>query len=295
MTTRFPLLSVAVGALGLLALASIVDVGTAEAGRGRWGGGARWGGNVRWSGGVHVGPSVRVHYARPAWRPTRWSVGGSIWIGGSYNPRPVYYYPEYVPSYYGASYYPVQPVAAPAATTYVVAAPERPALPRFGVGLFAGGASVEDSSESSDIGVLGRFRLSGGLLVEGELGKTSYEENLRVDRRLGASLVYEIGAYNRLAPYILGGLGVQEAETNGSYNTKQSFAEIGAGLRYALTPAFHITADIRAGSRSTMSNDQMDTLGDSNSTARTIAPPSTSDSDTSEEYTRARLSAILYF
>ncbi|HSN27785.1 MAG TPA: outer membrane beta-barrel protein, partial [Kofleriaceae bacterium] len=210
-----------------------------------------------------------------------------------------YYYPEYVPSYYSASYYPVEASGGPSMTA--VYAP-RPELPKLGVGLFAGGVSTQDSAgnsqhDSSDVGILGRLRLgNGGLLVEGELGKTSYDvngtSNVRVDRRLGGSLIYEIGAYNALAPYVLGGIGVQQASVNGDYSTTQDFAEVGVGLRWAVTPHFHLTADIRAGSRSTVANDTMpaSTLG----TARSIAPPTT-DSGNSEDYTRARLAAILYF
>ncbi|MCX5748031.1 MAG: outer membrane beta-barrel protein [Proteobacteria bacterium] len=279
-------------AVGAFTLTSLLDTGTAEAGRFRFSGHA----------GVHFGGGVHVNYARPApqFRPHRWSVSGHIYIGPQYTYRPYYYYtPEYVPSYYPAqSYYPIAPAPSATAQTVVVAA--NPELPRFGLGLFAGGASVEDrgssTSQSSDLGVVGRFRLSGGLLVEGELGKTSYAQDVRVDRRLGASLVYEIGAYNRFAPYVLAGLGVQNAETNGAYSADQSYGEIGAGLRYAVTPSLHLSADLRLGSRATMSNDaDMSTLGTGNSTARTIAPPPTSSSDTSENYSRGRIAAILYF
>lgn len=290
------------GRISLITLAtlgaSLLGTSDAEAGgRFRFSGHA----GVRWGGGVRVGPSVNMRWSRPApiYRPHRWQVTGRVYIGPTYTYRPFYnyYQPAYVPSYYEGSYYPVQAGPSVGAATVVVG--PRAELPRLGIGLFAGGASVEDrgssTSESSDIGVLGRFRLSGGLLLEGELGKTSYEENLRVDRRLGASLVYEFGAHNRFAPYILAGLGVQEAETNGgSYNASQSYAEVGAGLRFAVTPKFHLTADLRLGARGTMSNDEMETLG-SGTKARTIAPPATDSDDPSEEYTRGRISAILYF
>jgi hypothetical protein len=246
---------------------------------------------------VHVGSSW--HFARPAWRPTRWTVRGSVYVGPRYYPRPYYvYYPRYVPSYYqSTSYYPVEASSAPGVT---VAAPApRPELPKLGVGLFMGGSAVESqtgesANESQDLGLLARFRLTPGLLIEGELGKTSYDvngnENLRVDRRLSGSLVYEIGAYNKLAPYLLAGIGVQQADINGSYSTTQDFGEIGIGLRWAVTPHFHLAADIRAGSRATVSNDEVPV----GSVARTITPP-TSDSDENEEYTRARLSALYYF
>ncbi len=234
------------------------------------------------------------------WRPSaRWSVGGSIYVGPTYAPRYRYYRPytyvytdtTYVPSYYGASYYPVAPAAAPS----VVAVAPRPELPKLGLGLFAGGVSVADVDESSDIGVLGRVRLgNGGLMVEGELGKSSYANDLRVDRRLSAALVYEIGAHNRLAPYILGGFGAQQADVAGQYETTQSFAELGIGLRYAITPKFHIAADVRAGSRESVSSDHA-TQPVMDSIARQVSPPSPDAEDSSEGYTRARLSAVLYF
>jgi hypothetical protein len=282
-------------ALGLSTLATVAHVESAEAGRYRFGGG----GYAR----VHVRtPGASVSYSRsPRYAPRRsWSVSGRIYVGPryAYYPRYRYYRPYYyqpVPSYYGyyqQSYYPVAPapVAAPAVT---VAAPApRRALPKFGIGLFAGGVAVENVDESSDLGVLGRFRLTPGLLIEGELGKTSYEGDLRVDRRLGASLVYEIGAYNRLAPYVLAGLGAQQADVGGEFTTTQNFGELGIGLRLALTPNFHLLFDVRAGSRASVSSDAPSVSGDV--AARVVSPPSV-DSDESEEYTRARFAAALYF
>ena len=271
-------------------------MGVADAGRGR----VHFSGGVRWSGGVSVGSSW--HFARPAWRPHRWHTGGSIYVGPTYYPRPYYvYYPQYVPSYYAtASYYPVQPAVAGPSMVAVVA--PRAALPKLGIGLFAGGSAVEsqdgNAHESDDLGLLARYRLTPGLIIEGELGKTSYDidgaDNVRVDRRLGASLLYEIGAYNKWAPYILAGLGVQQAEVGGAYTTTQDFAEIGAGLRWAATPKFHLALDIRAGSRATVSNDETAPYATTGTAMRTITPP-TESSDETEEYTRARLSAILYF
>jgi hypothetical protein len=291
-------------ALGLSTLATVAHVESAEAGRYRFGGGGR----------VHVHarvPSggVSVTYSRsPRWYPGRsWSVGGSVYVGPrnyyprSYYPRyepyrPYYQYHYYrpVPSYYGyyeQSYYPVAPAPAMAPAVAVAAPAPQRQLPKFGIGLFAGGVSVEDVEESSDLGVLGRYRLTQGLLIEGELGKTSYAGDLRVDRRLGASLVYEIGAHNRLAPYVLGGLGAQQADVGGEFTTTQNFAELGIGLRLALTPSVHILFDVRAGSRASVSSDQPELVG---AMARTVSPPSV-DSDESEEYTRARLAAALYF
>ncbi len=276
-----------------LGLSTLATVDTAEANRFRFGGGGR----VRVHARVGV-PSggVSVHYSRPAWRPRTWSVGGHVWVGGGYYPRyryhrPYYYYTP-VPSYYGyysTTYYPVAP--APMVTTQVEA-PSRPQLPRFGLGLFAGGVSVEDRNESSDVGALARFRLTPGLILEGEIGKQTYEESERTDRRLGASLIYEIGAYNKFAPYVLAGLGVQQAEVDGEFTTRQNFGEVGIGLRWAISPNFHLAFDIRAGSRATVDDNREEIDGDIS--ARSVSPPSAA-SDESEEYSRTRLSAILYF
>ena len=251
---------------------------------------------------------MSVHVSRPAWRPVRWHVGGSIYVGPRYTPRPAYvYYPYYVPTYYPTtSYYPVD-AGPPSQQQPVYVAPARAPLPKLGIGLFAGGSAVEAQDggsvhDSDDIGLLARFRLTPGLIIEGELGKMSYDVNgtddLRVDRRLGASLLYEIGAYNKWAPYILVGTGVQQADVGGQYTTTQDYGEIGVGLRWAVSPKFHITFDLRAGSRDTVSSSggdvAMPTTADTTYSPRTITPPP-AESDDSEEYSRARLSAILYF
>lgn len=288
---------IVLAAASALALGTFVEMDSAEAGRYRFSGGGRV--HAR----VHGG--VSVHWgSRPVYRPSyrrNYSVGGRIYVGPrySYYPRArYYYYPRYyyytpVPSYYGVyqqSYYPVQPAVQP--TVAVTAPPPRRMLPRFGVGLFAGGVSVEDQSESSDIGLLGRIRLTNGLLVEAEVGKTTYEQDLRVDRRLGGSLVYEIGAYNKLAPYVLAGIGVQQADVSGEFQTRQNFGELGVGLRYAFSPNFHVMFDVRAGTRATADSDTVEPA--TGTVQRSIAPP-TQDSGDEEEYARARFAAVLYF
>jgi hypothetical protein len=287
---RFPSFSALVlgGAIGAVTLLS--GGGTAEAGRAHFGGSVHFSGGGHISGRWHGGGSIR--FSRPAWRPRVW-VGGNIWIGsGYYYPRSYYYYyPEYVPSYYGGgSYYPVQPEATPPGV--VAVAPARPALPTFGIGVFAGGSSVKDTQVSSDIGAMLRLRLTPGLLIEGEIGKTSFENDVRVDRRIGGSLIYEFGAYNMLAPYLLAGGGVQQADVDGSFSTTQDFGEIGVGLRLALSRNFHLTFDIRAGRSKTIDSDQPVFVSDS---ARSVAPPSGNFGDDTEDYTRGRLAAILYF
>ena len=177
--------------LGAVAFASLAGMSSAEAGHG----GAHFSGHVsgsfhaggaHFSGGAHV--NVGVHYSRGGYGgyhgyPGRYGVGGHIYVGGcwgcgwGYPYYGSYYYPEYVPSYYGASYYPVQ---APAAVA--VAAPLRPELPRFGIGIAGGSVYTTDvdntnQHQSDDLAFLARMRLTPGLILEGELGKTTYDQN----------------------------------------------------------------------------------------------------------------------
>lgn len=316
MTRRLP--SSSALSIAALAFASLVGAGTADAGR--------FSGGVRFSGGFHG--SVRVgggFAARPSYGGTyrsygsygsyghvrdhrSWGVHGHVYVGGSYGyyPSYYYYYPEYVPSYYGAYYYPVQPAYTAPGVTAVVA--PRPPLPRLGVGLFGGIVDTDyntaTNTKETDVGVLARYRLTEGLIIEGELGKVSTSvtnvdgtttDNARVDRRLGGTLIYEIGAYNALAPYGLVGMGVQQASVNGDYSTTQDYAEIGAGLRLALSRNFHLTFDIRAGQRTSVSSSGSPQMLPPNTTASVVAPPQSNSADNSEDYTRARLTAILYF
>ena len=281
---------------GAIGVATLLQSGTADAGR------ARFSGGVRFSSRVHVrGPGVSVRFHRPFWRPRVW---GSVWVGGYYYPRPYYYYyyPESVPSYYGGggyygnsdgnSYYPVQPNANAAPGLVQAGPPPRPPMPSFGIGVAAGGSNVQDRQDSTDLSVLARLRLTPGLLIEGEFGKTEFKDNLRVDRRIGGSLIWEIGARNNWAPYLLAGAGVQQADVNGDFQSTLQFGEIGVGLRWALSRNLHLTADIRAGARKTIDSNEPVFLTD---TVRAVAPPSVDAPNAREDYTRGRLAAILYF
>jgi hypothetical protein len=288
-------------------------------------GGTAEAGHAHFSGSAHVSAggfrggfrgSVGVHFGRPGGGPI---FRPRVWVGGRWRfnyywwPRPYYYYPEYVPSYYGSgTYYPVQPgVAAPGAAPVVE---RRPALPTLGFGVFAGGTSVNGMKDASEVGLLGRLRLTPGLLLEAELAKDSMSGDVsicpntgaacpaiaasgdRTDRRIGGSLIWELGPHNTFAPYLLAGGGVQQAKvTSGGFfssdfTTTQDFGEIGVGLRWALSRSLHLTADIRAGRRQTIDSNQTVTP-----VARTINPPSGGVNGDTEDYTRARLAAVINF
>ncbi len=163
----------------------------------------------------------------------------------------------------------------------------RPELPRWGLGVAAGGVDVQGEAAGDDLALIGRMRLTPGWSLEGEIGKSELADGSRVDRRLGASLIWELSAYNRWSPYVVGGMGVTQVNVgDDAYETTQEFGEIGVGLRWAVSPRVHLGADIRAGSRSA-SGDAMPL----DTATRAISPPA----DESEEYTRARLSGVLYF
>lgn len=256
-------------------------------------------GGVRVSGGVRIGGgfSAGVH---GGWRAT-WGGGVRVYSRPYYAYQPYYNYYQPVPSYYGY----VEGVAAPGITAVVVA---QPPLPRFGLGLFAGGLVTTNTSangsvdtQGSDFGLLGRLRLTTGLLLEGDLGKThsltSTSVNgvdvTRVDRRFGGSLVYEFGAYNRWSPYILAGLGAEQTDLGSSYSATRAYGEIGGGIRFAVTEHFHLTADLRVGARDTTSASDTPVPA---TLARTIYPTEpTTYYNGQENYVRSRLSAILWF
>ncbi|MCE9573758.1 MAG: hypothetical protein K8W52_11440 [Deltaproteobacteria bacterium] len=254
--------------------------------------------HVRIGGHAHVGirvPHVHWNWSRPHYNSgATIRVHGGIWLGGAAYGG--YYYnpgfaepppPPPPPCDCGTGYAPVYPgsqtYAAPAA------APQAP-LPRLGIGLFAGGVTADNGSESTDVGLLGRFRLTPGLILEGEIGKSETSDGLRVDRRGEGALIWEIGAERPWAPYLLAGFGATRADTADTAAT-QGFGELGVGLRWAVTPRLHLTADFRAGSRDTVSGGKDVQSG--GVLAKSVAPPTASGD--SEEYTRVRFSGLVYF
>lgn len=298
MRARFVRRILLASAASLLAFAGTASAGGFHVhigGGAHFSGGAHWGGG--WSGGYR-GPHVHWGY-HPS---TTVTVRGGIWVGGgSYWGG--YYNPYYYPTYYaqpptcecGPNYYPPVYPAPSSYSTMAAPAPQPPAMPTFGVGLFAGGTTTSTSGgdvSGDDVGLFANLRISRGLLIQGEMGKTTLADSQRVDKRFEGALVWEIGAENSWAPYLLGGLGVESADTSDTSAT-QNFAELGVGLRWALSRNIHITADIRAGSRSTMSDSQTGAPGPAR-TLSTVAPPP-ADSGQNEDFTRVRLGAMLYF
>jgi hypothetical protein len=249
---------------------------------------------VRASGSVRIGtPRVRVrvrtrpHVVRPRVvrhrvvvtpRPARRlhirggvSVSGGIYIGRTYaEPPPPPSYDCDVPAYYNSAPPPI--VVAPAVY--------EPMGPRFGLGVFAGGVKTDDA-EGDDLGLTARYRMTRGLALEGELSRVSDAESDAETRRLGAALIWDLSSRSRLSPHLLVGMGSWD---------QRGYGEIGAGLTYRVSPRFHIAADLRAGAVDGEDDDTAPgTLQASSGT------PSTSSDSEPENYSRGRLSAILYF
>ncbi len=194
-------------------------------------------------------------------------------------------YPTYVAPVV-PSYYPVAPgPQGPSAYQYVAPAPQ---LSRFAIGVFAGGVATENDAQGDDVGLLARVRLSPHFLLEGELGRSRMGEGTRVDRRIAGAAIFETHPRSILTPYVLGGIGAQEAEVGGTWATQQRFAEVGGGLRWQLSPAVQVLGDLRLGQRS--ENDALQARP-TDVAARSIAP----QADGPESYSRVRLAVALSF
>lgn len=257
---------------------------------------------VRADAGVHVRGSVRVaprtyhrrtrrllthrRYATPP-APVRLHVdGGVYWSGGIYvgprfaAPPP----PPPPPPSCDCEPPPVYaPYHQPAPPPTVVAAPA-PALPRLGIGVFAGSVGVDNRLRGDDVGLLGRVRLTDALLLEGEVARAEMDDG-RVDRRLGGALLYDLAPRSRLSLHVLGGAGVTQAEIGDWQQQQQRYGELGLGLTYRATPRLHLAADLRGGAR-----EPIDAVSAS-AEVNALMPSATAE----ERFSRGRLSAVLYF
>lgn len=261
---------------------------------------------IRAGGSVRIGGSARVRVGRDRPRPSRrvrvaprprhhhLHVGGQLRFGGGLffgvrfaepppppPPPPCEFECGGVPAYYTGGYTGTYAPSAPAAAVYQPA-PEP--LPRWGLGVFAGSVAVEGQDAGSDLGLVGRFRLSEHLELEAELAKSELEAGGRVDRRVGGALLYDFRPRSTWSIFVLGGAGYGHTEMGaGSLEADQGYAELGAGLTWRVSDRLHLIGDLRGGRRHT----------DGDSVAlKSTAPVGLADR---EDYNRARLGALLYF
>jgi hypothetical protein len=263
-------------------------------------------GEVRVRGRAHVriggprvyGPRVygpRVYGPRYRYRPYRYRyVRPHIYV----RPYPYFYpywgfryaapppppgcYAECGPSVSAHYYHQPQPVAVAA-----VAAPE-PELPRLGLGIFGGSVDVENNDAGTDLGLIGRVRLTHRFVLEAEVSKTELADGARVDRRVGGALLFDFSPYNALSPYVLGGGGFGQTDVNdGTFTAEQAYAELGVGLHWTLGRHIALFGDLRAGVReSNASEDEIAFLRNG---------PDDPNVDDNERFTRARVGALLTF
>ncbi|MBK9032941.1 MAG: hypothetical protein IPL61_16985 [Myxococcales bacterium] len=248
---------------------------------------------IRIGGGAHVrfggGAPIRAHWVhRHVHQPTV-RIGGSIWIGGGYyqpfaQPPPPPPPPPVSCDCEQPAYYPIapQPVGYVAAPAPVATAP----LSRFGIGAFLGGVSVDGEHEGKDVGLVGQFRLTRGLIAEAEIAKNELAGGARIDRRIMAGLQIELRPYRRFTPYLAGALGTTQVEVGDSWQDHQTMAELGGGARYRLSERLSIFGDVRFGQRQL--SDQADRPLDT-TTARAIIP------SPDETYSRVRLGGMVTF
>jgi opacity protein-like surface antigen len=272
---RSPRLLAALACAAAIVSTLVVESGTASAQHIRIRARAR--AHIRFGGGGYVrvrpypGPYVRV-------RP-RYYWGWGVRFASPPPPPPSCYEGCATVSAYYTEPAPVVTVAAPLPP---------PPVPTFGIGVFAGSVDVEGNEYGTDLGLVGRLRLSDHFRLEGELSKTDIEDGARIDRRVGGALLYDFNPYGRFAPYILAGAGVGRAELDGMYGANQGYGEVGLGLEWRLTRQFALIGDIRAGSRQNRADDDA-----VQPLISTTPPQATMDED--ENYTRGRIGALLYF
>lgn len=151
--------------------------------------------------------------------------------------------------------------------------------------MFAGGIEVGEHTTGEDVGVFGRLRLTDSFLLEGELAHTEMN-GARIDRRMGAALVWDLMPRSTWSIQLMGGVGVTQVELGeGVWQSDQEYGELGIGMSWRLSKHLQLAGDIRAGGRA-----PVDSMPDEKA-LRDIAP----DNLDEEQYSRARLSAILSF
>lgn len=227
---------------------------------------------------LRIGGGVHVH--------------GEVYVGGFATPPPPPPPPADcacnpgIPTYYteppppAPMYSPPAPVYAPPVVTAYA-----PRLPRFGLGVFAGSINVEDRVSGEDLGIFGRLRLTDSLLLEAELAKTRME-SARTDRRVGGALLYDLRPRSRWSAQLLAGAGVAHVDvSDGMWQSKQEYGELGAGLSVNLTRRLQLAADLRVGARTQVDDTPTDLA------LKSMAP----SADEEEKYTRGRVSAIFSF
>ncbi len=240
--------------------------------------------SVAVGGSAHVDAGVHVNVDGFIGALAHLEAGISVGVGFSAPPPAPP--PPPVPSYY-VEYVAPAPVYAPPQPLYLdrpIVQPRAP-MSRWGLGAFAGSVHIDDQEAGSDLGLVGRYRLSRSWSLEGEVAKTKSTGGARVDRRVGGAVIWNLPLGRKLKPSLLLGAGYGQSELgHGEFHAEQGYGEVGFGLSYRLTKRFRIMADVRTGTRSSGDEDVM-----------YVAKGGVVEFDQDEDYSRARLGGIFYF
>ena len=256
--------------------------------------------SVSVGGGIHVGASVHVNVDAALDILTQVDLGWGVVVDYADPPPPArcdYDCEGAVPSYgvgfvepvYVEPIY-VEPVRVEPVHVYVDggAAEPRPQSigSRWALGAFAGVMNTEGMESGSDLGLIGQYRFTRAFAMELELAKSKQDQGDRVDRRLGAALLYSLRPNRKLDPFLLAGAGYGQSEiAAGEFHAQQGYGEVGAGLRVKLTESLQVVGDIRSGRRSG-SDDQV-------YMSKTMTDGASLRND--EDYTRFRVGGLLTF
>ena len=231
---------------------------------------------------VNFGWGVAVDFADPPPRadPCRqYECEGAVPSYGVAVIEPVYVEPVYVEPVY------VEPVH-----VYVDGSPQprvrRGIGSRWALGAFAGMMDTEGMESGSDLGLMGQYRFSRAFALELEVAKSKQADGGRVDRRLGAALLYDLRLGRKLSPFLLAGAGYGQSEiATGEFHAQQGYGELGAGLRLRVSERVQLVADLRAGRRS--SKDDQVYISKTQTMGASLAK--------NEDYTRIRVGGLLTF
>ncbi len=200
-------------------------------------------------------------------------------------PQPAY--PAY-PEYYAPP--PPQAVAMPAPP---------PRRPMFGIGLVASAIDINDGAlEGEGGGLIGRLRLAPRWQLELQISQDRFHDNPRVDSRIGAAALIDLGRPGGLTPYLVLGVGLNVIQPFGDENQDhvdpdtlphQAYVEAGVGLELELTRHWTISGDVRLQARQLEEREE-------SGTARLTGPAALVPGEPEEEdAAEARVNLILYF
>jgi hypothetical protein len=166
--------------------------------------------------------------------------------------------------------------------------------PRLAIGIAKSNVELDHGKESEHRSLLARVVMRRGLEVEIELAKLEVEHQ---DARTAGISVMRVFGKRALHPYIIAGLGGGRLDVHGKANSRYDeeprvhYAELGGGL---MIRRRHLAlgVDIRRGVRSIEGLHDPAPVPPSSTTRMTTPDDKMADPD---HYTRARLTALMYF